>query len=342
MAEMWEVIIKNNGASNILVEDLGIDIPSASSIDFHEQYTYDEIAGSDDLRNEVNLGNLVVNDGTGDLVPSAGENYLTLENIYHLEDNYYDKTDLYTKIELDAGQLDNRYYTETELDAGQLDNRYYTETELETSGQSSVHWDNLTDVPSFAEHNTLDEAYNEGGAGLGRTVSVDSGSVKLSGGDGGYSPLELTEQATLPTLDLAGGQLSVKDGILYAYDSTRSKWLSVQRMFLAFGRKGKTKNQWLAFGSGRVYSNNSGFRLARNATIISITGQLDSSGTCDIRLRKNDVATNISTLNITAAIGDEDTSIDVDLSASDYLQSYLEAASNVEDPVVIVELAWRE
>jgi len=51
----------------------------------------------------------------------------------------------YSKIQLDAGQLDNRYYTETELntkfglyytkvnlDGGQLDNRYYRETEVNT------------------------------------------------------------------------------------------------------------------------------------------------------------------------------------------------------------------
>lgn len=310
--EMWQVIIKNNGVSNVLIEDLGIDIPSASSIDFHDQYTYDEITGSDDLRNEVGTSNLVVNDGTQDLVASAGENYLKLVNIYHLEDNYYEKTDLYTK------------------------------TELQTSGQSEVHWDNLTNVPDLAEHNTLDEAYDEGGIGAGRTIFVDTGSVQLSASDGGYAPLELTEQGTLPTLGLAGGQLSVKDGILYAYDSVRSKWLSVQRMFLNFGKRGLSRNQWLAFGTGVLYSNNSGYRLARNATIVSITGQLDASGSCDIRLRKNDVASNIASLNINTAIGNEDTSIDVNLDSSDYIQAYIENTNFVQDPVVVVEIAWRE
>ena len=152
----------------------------------------------------------------------------------------------------------------------------------------------------------------------------------------------MTEQSTLPTLGLAGGQLSVKGGILYTYDSTRSKWLSVQRMFLTFGRKGKTKNQFLAFGSGELYSNNSGYRLARNATIVSITGQLDASGTCDMRIRRNDSATNIVTLNISSAIGDSDTTLNVDLSANDYMQSYLDSAAKVEDPMVVVEIAWRE
>lgn len=590
MAEMWKVIIKNNDASDYLVEDLGISVVASGSISFHEQFTYDEIAGSDDLRDAVSGSSLVVNDGSEDLAADSGADYLSLENLYHLGENYYDKTETgtisgslqtqidtysdhgnlfglgdddhtqysladgtrdytgivsynapktftadaqivdkkyvddsvatasggmdhgsliglldddhtqyilvggtraftgvvsgvtptlgshlttkqyvdsvaqgldwqdsvlsiapvasgvqtlgnryissatgggwtedniyewdgtqwvetvvnegtaawvededalyvyngsdwvrfgstvvhsnlsglqggtvdeyyhltsaqhtdltdggdcsihkhddryYTETELDAGQLDNRYYTETELDAGQLDNRYYTETELQTSGQSSVHWDNITNAPDMAP-NTLDDAYDEGGAGVGRTITVDAGAVKLDATSSGNAPIELTEQSTLPTLDLAGGQLSVKGGILYVYDSVRSKWLSVQRMFLTFGKKGKTKDQFLAFGAGELYSNNSGYRLARNATIVAITGQLDASGTCDMRIRRNDSATNIATLNISSAIGNSDTTPNVDLSANDYLQSYLESVAGAEDPVVVVELAWRE
>jgi len=84
-------------------------------------------------------------------------NWMNLVNIpvafpplEHFHDNrYYTKTDLdtlvtkyYTKLELDAGQLDNRYFTEseiqsnyytkTDLNSGQLDNRYYTEIELDS------------------------------------------------------------------------------------------------------------------------------------------------------------------------------------------------------------------
>jgi len=337
MAEMWPVIIKNNNAVDYLIEDLGISVVASGTVNFHEQFTYDEIAGSDDLRDAVGGSDLIVNDGVIDLTTASGIDYLTIENLYHLKENYYSKT------ELDGGQLDGRYYTETELDAGQLDNRYYTETELQTSGQSQVHWDNLTDVPSGMEGNTLDQAYDEGGAGVGRAVIVDAGAVKLDATiSGSYAPLELTELSTLPVAGLAGGQLGIKDGILYTYDSNRSKWLSVQRMFLSFGRKGNTKNQYLNYSAGTLPSNNSGYRLARNATIVSITGQLDTSGSCDIKIRKNDAASNITTLNISASIGNSDTTINVDLSANDYLQSYLEATSSVADPMSVIEVAWRE
>ena len=303
--EMWQIIIKNNDAVDYLVEDLGISVVASGSVNFHEQFTYDEIAGSDDLRTAVSVSNLVVNNGIADLSTISGTSYLTIENIYHLEDNYYDKL------------------------------------ELQTPGQSEVHWDNITDTPSFTDNNTLDEAYDEGGPGAGRTIVVDVGAVQLDATTSGYAPIELTEQLILPTLGLAGGQLSVKGGILYTYDFARSSWLSVQRMFLIFGKKGRTKNQFLAFGTGMLYSNNSGYRLSRSATIVSITGQLDASGACDIRIRRNGVATNIATLNISSAIGNSDTTLNVDLNANDYLQSYLESVSNVQDPVVVVEVAWK-
>ena len=40
-------------------------------------------------------------------------------------------SEAYSKVELDAGQLDNRYYTETELLGGALDSRYYTQTQVD-------------------------------------------------------------------------------------------------------------------------------------------------------------------------------------------------------------------
>ena len=40
-------------------------------------------------------------------------------------------SEAYSKVQLDAGQLDNRYYTETELLDGALDVRYYTESEID-------------------------------------------------------------------------------------------------------------------------------------------------------------------------------------------------------------------
>lgn len=198
-----------------------------------------------------------------------------------------------------------------------------------------------TALGTALDHNTLDEAYDEGGAGAGRTINVTDGAVKLDTGAATNAPLELTEKASLPSTGLGAGQLAVKGGILCIYDSTRSKWLSVQRMFISFGRSGNTKDQYLNFFGGNLASNNAGLRMARNATIVSITAQFDSSGTGTAHIRKNDVATNIASLTVTAALGNQATDTNVDVSAGDYLQSYLEATSACTDPMVVIEIAWR-
>ena len=201
-------------------------------------------------------------------------------------------------------------------------------------------WVKMADI-DYGEPNDLDGAYDQGGAGVGRVVTVDTGAVKFDATSSTYAPLELTEQAALPTSGLAAGQVAVKDGILCCYDGTRSKWLSVQRIYLTFGRKGNTSNQFLSFGGGNLPSNNSGFRIPRNATVVSMSGQLDSSGTSDMRLRSNDNAANIATLPIAAAVGAQDNTLNVDISAGDFMQMYSDNATGVEDPMIIVEIAYR-
>jgi len=192
------------------------------------------------------------------------------------------------------------------------------------------------------DNNTLDMAYDQGGAGAGRLISADSGSVKIDSVAATTAPFEIVPKAALPTTGLADGQLAIKDGILCIYDSTRGKWLSVQREFLVFGRSGSTKNQYLNFGVGNMPSNNSGYRMPRNATIVSISGQLDALGTCDMNVRRNDTATNILVLAISSALGNSSVSANVDVNATDFLQAYLSTTTaGSEDPVMFVEIAWR-
>jgi hypothetical protein len=163
----------------------------------------------------------------------------------------------------------------------------------------------------------------------------------LNATSGTYSPIELTQQTVIPSSGLLAGQLSVVGGILYIYDGTRLKWLSVQRMFVAFGRRGGSKNQYLHFYGSELPSNNSGLRMVRNATIVSLSGQFDVSGTGTFRIRKNDIITNITSLLLSTTIGNGDTTIDVNLTSGDYLQSYIENTVTVEDAMILVEIAWR-
>jgi hypothetical protein len=522
----WQVIIKNNSGITQIVEDLGISIATATQITFSDQFTYDEIAGSDDLRALVLAGTLVVNDSVGDLSAANGVNWLSLENIKDVRDNHYTKTEMQSSGQAQlhwdnitnaptfgdttwtepvdyivdtittsasipgAGSVVNAYYVNTsddtyykwsgsawvsagpvldgdrvinEADAddpiyeytssgdswtdlgtpadntavivnddgdgkpaqyvydtitlwikigdidftghfnggaskhdaseidvegtytyvtsggnvenaiSDIDTQLGTNATAASTAQSAIdtHLNGgankhdaseidvegtytyitsggnvenaLSDIDTALGsviHNTLDGAYDQDGAGLGRIIIVDAGAVKLDASSDFYAPLELSTQSASPTAGLATGQLSNIGGILCMYDSVRAKWLSVQRYFLTFGRKGNTKDQYLNFAGGTLPSNNSGYRLMRNATIIGMTAQLNASGTCTFNVRKDDVLTNITALSVSAAIGNQVTTTNIDVAASSYLQSYLGAASSVADPMFMVEIAW--
>jgi len=489
---MWTVIVKNNGGSAVFFEDIGISIPASASITFSDQFTYEEIADSDDLRSAVaSAGNIVINDGSNDLSATDGVWYLTFEHIEDVRANHYTKTQLQTpgQSTVDWDNIANApdfvnlhwlppvyarvlglystpptanegdFYVDTDdnyiykyvsgmwtpvVTAGLVDLRVinlsaagepvyqnvggvwtfsltptandavmvqddgdgkqaiyvYTPTDiwvkigdvdwagyearitsLETSaanywnphlnGGPNKHDASEIDVegtypylgaPDDAETvfsniedhianlatvsgaaGGLDDAYDYPTPGGGRTVYVDSGSVQLSAADGGYAPLELSDLGTAPLSGLGAGQLAVINGLLYAYDSTRSKWLSIERSHgVAFGRRGNTKDQFLNHWGGLTVSNIAGQRMSRNATIVGIWGQLDSSGTCTIYVRKNgDLVTNIATLAIAAAQGAHDNTINVDLNAGDYLHCYVAATAAVSDPQVGLIIAWR-
>lgn len=215
-----------------------------------------------------------------------------------------------------------------------------TPTDLETT--LSEYNTTIQTLNTGLTNLSLDDAYDGSGSGAGRSVTVDSQAVKLDASSGSDSPLELTSLAAAPSTNLANGQVAVISGVLCAYDNTRGKWLSVNREVLIFGRRGLTRNQYLSYGAGNLPSNNSGYRMLRNATIVGLGLQLDASGTCDINIRKNDVTgTNITSISVSSGTGNQDVSINVDLAQTDFLQAACSSTSGVDDPVVIVEIAYR-
>ncbi len=187
---------------------------------------------------------------------------------------------------------------------------------------------------------TLDEAYDHGGAGAGRTVNVDNGAVKLSA-SGGYAPLELGTLGSAPNTDLQAGQVAVINNELYVYDGGRSKWLSVLRHTFAFGKRGRARDQYLQFYTGNLRSNNTGLRLPWNCTLTVLSGQLDATGTCTFTVRE-DTGTRTINLAVTAALGAQNVAASLDLNAGDLLQCYLSATSNVWDPLIWIEIAKRQ
>ncbi len=546
---MWTVIIKNNSGGDVLIEDLGIEIADTTQETLSDMYTYDELAGSDDLRTLVNAGTLVVNDGSGDLSAANGVLYLTFTQRKYLSDNHWTKTELAAtggaNDRVDWSQVanapsygapewadpvkyrvtaiaatapgspavgdvyidtdDDHYYkwtgsawndegaasngdlvinlanpqedvyelvtgTWTEqaqsannearlvLDDGdgkQAQYVYSTSTnswakigdvdfgdhladlparhnddqiqvELaytnigssandglddvlndidtqvganataasnaasaaaaaqsdiddHTDGTASKHdaseidvegqgTDPKTDYPNIAQPawpsgdvdletvidgidaaigalpgsgNTLDEAYDEGGAGAGRTITVDSNAVKLDASSQTNAPLELVPQASAPSTDLQDGQVSVIDDELYVYDATRTKWLSVARHTIVFGRRGNTKNKYLNFFGGSLASNNTGLRLPWDCVITAMSAQLDATGTATFTVRESTLTRTVNQV-VTAALGSHATNINQNMNAGDLLECYLAASSNVQDPLILIEIAKRK
>jgi len=105
-------------------------------------------------------------------------------------------------------------------------------------------------------------------------------------GNNSLPTLELEPQ-TLP-VGTASGQLAVIDYILYAYDSVRGKWLSIESTQLSFGLLLGADGQDLEFAGDVEVS---GPRMPFDGTIIGITMYASGGQTNKgIQLFKNDVA----------------------------------------------------
>ncbi len=423
MAEMWTLIIKNSSGSDVTINDLGITIASGSQIDGHQQFTYTQLAGCDELRDLIASGTLIINNGASDLTTIKGVDFLKIYNLDRAKEDFYTKT----QLGMDGGatihfaNLTNvpafgastwtepakarvlnivsaapvgvlgEFYVDSDdnhiykydgtgwIDQGapqtgdQVINlanatqnifRFNGTTWLELpiaedmsginikddgDGKQAQYvfvvsdntWKKTADV-DFGEPNTLDGSYDEGGAGVGRVINADSGAVKIDVGTATNAALEITDKALLPTTGLASGQLAVRDGILYMYDSTRNKFLSLEKTNVAFGRPGNSRNQYLGlFGNSNFSSSASGFRVTRNSTITSIATQLNAAGTCVIEIRKNDGTAIIASQTLTAVDGDHNITLNIDVVAGDYLQAYITNTNYVSNPLSLIEMKYR-
>lgn len=199
---------------------------------------------------------------------------------------------------------------------------------------NGTNWTNIQEVGG----NTLDDAYDQGGAGAGRTITADTGPVVLNATSQNYAPLELTNQASVPSSSLSAGQIAIVDNILYTYDGTRSKWLSPSKI-IGFGQKGNADGQYLR-GPGNLSDAASGWPMMRNGTILAISA-VSSGGnaTKSIRLRIN--GNNAKNFSLSGGAYNS-TNDNINFNTGDYIQLFVRSAgSAVTDLAVSVEIAWR-
>uniref|UniRef100_UPI0026226DF9 hypothetical protein n=1 Tax=uncultured Polaribacter sp. TaxID=174711 RepID=UPI0026226DF9 len=154
-------------------------------------------------------------------------------------------------------------------------------------------------------------------------------------------PLRIVPNTVTPTGANAGEFHVADDGLLYSYDATRSKWLSVDKNMIGWGRStAGTTNEYLRQYNGTV-SLNTGWRMIKDGTITAITVQSNANQTYTIQIRKNDATATIASLGVTSAQGNHDTTINVDFEEGDFLQCYL-SGSSIDYPQVLIEIAWRK
>ncbi|MBE7692440.1 hypothetical protein [Tenacibaculum finnmarkense] len=155
-------------------------------------------------------------------------------------------------------------------------------------------------------------------------------------------PFKIEPNTTTPT-GTSGGQMFVDstNGILYIYDGTRAKWLSVDRTMVGWGvNNANTTNQYLRQFNGAQSSQN-GWRMIRNGTITAISAQTNINQTWTLEIRKNDGTTAIASLTITNQQGNHNNSVNIDVNEGDFIQAYCNGSS-VDYPETLIEIAWRK
>lgn len=235
---MSTIIAKNNTGSNIFVKDLGVTIPSGSSVNLTEILDIINILQSDNLKTEVNDEDITINDGTYDLPTIEGLKHITIQTEY--EDIYYGESGWY----------------------------------------------------------------------IGPTPPEDP-----VDGKGWYDSTA---------------------NILYVFDETRSKWLSINRIIVTFQKSGTVTSQYLNIGDLALSS--VGYLVPRQGTIISCsiraTGGNDD---CSFDIRDN--GNQILQKSFSDSYELFDFSLDTNFDSEAILQCY--CMDTAENPIVTIELAWR-
>ena len=178
-------------------------------------------------------------------------------------------------------------------------------------------------------HVSLDDAYNEG-----TVITIDSVPIAFNA-EGSIAPLQVTPIAYTPSSSLADGQVCNRNGVLYMYDTSRTKWISIEKPCIAFSANKGDANYLSA-------DINSGYIALRNGTIIGIAAVGGAGNTSkEFSIRKNGDESDLTVFNLSNSKFYSDI-YNIDFNAGDVLQVYCSATGTaINAPVVQVYIAWR-
>ena len=208
-----------------------------------------------------------------------------------------------------------------------------------TGSNAATHFLGTTDLQDFLIKTDNSERIRIGATGnIGINNTTPSAQLDI---ESTAVPLRIQPSASTPTGTESGQIFMGDDGILYTYDATRMKWLSIDRTMIGWGmNSATTTNTYLRQFNG-ASSDNTGWRMLRNGTITGISAQTNAANTWTLEIRKNDGAIPITALVITAADGNQDATLNVDFNEGEFLQAYCNGIA-VEYPETLIEIAWRK
>jgi len=154
--------------------------------------------------------------------------------------------------------------------------------------------------------------------------------------------IRIVPDATFPTSSLAAGALHTHtDGLLYQYDSTRSKWLCVSREPLSWTDNGNNDSNYLR--EGNIISTTSGWPVPFDCTIVQIIANGENNLTKGFELRSNSggAFASIQAFSLSAGFFNDET-LNIDVDQGDQLKCFVTAAgAPVNDPRVTVYIRKR-
>jgi hypothetical protein len=181
------------------------------------------------------------------------------------------------------------------------------------------------------------------------------GKVLVSDGNSGLtfvdeSELTVIGKGTSFPVSPTGGTLYYRTDvdILFQYDYSRSKWLSVDTHTLTCGRASITADETTYYRIGdATQSSVVGFRMIKNGTIVgaSVTNTNSLTVARNVEVRVNNSAVNKVTMTIlTGTTGTSVSNFNLDFSVGDLLQVVAIAdgtGAALDNTIVVIDVAYR-
>lgn len=179
-----------------------------------------------------------------------------------------------------------------------------------------------------------------GYAQIGIGTTTPTAELEIATEATGLPPIELQPQTT-PTGTVTG-QIAVIGDIPYAYDSTRDKWLSLEQTSLQYNKRNDLTDQPIRLG-GDVRTIDAGPLMPFDGTIVFASADIASGEqTQNFEILVRNGNTTLSTTPLSLASGEyQNTSLDIDFSAGDYIVVQSTGGTTVFEPAFTLWINWR-